>query len=152
MKKNILIISVCALLISVILISSCEKAEPEPPLSDQISGQYEVDYYLVGSTLVSLPVTVDGITVTAKIDINRVSDTNAGVVFTFIQTATSFGLSDESTSTVPSVPLTKSSTGEIRGADASGNSISHKNGEIEVILISSDPSTNLTIHANVINS
>ncbi|KPM47390.1 hypothetical protein [Jiulongibacter sediminis] len=148
MKKNISLFSVCALLISVILISSCEKAEPEPPLSDQITGQYEVDYYLVGSTLVSLPVTVDGITATAKINISRVSDTDAKVVFTFIQTASSFGLSDESTSTVPSVSLSKSSSGEIMGADASGNSITHKNGEVEVILKSNDPSKTLTIHAN----
>ncbi|MGR3810344.1 hypothetical protein [Jiulongibacter sp. NS-SX5] len=147
MNKNITLISVYALLMSVFLFTACEKTEPEPALTDQVSGQYEVDYYLVGSTLVALPVTVDGITATAKIDIVRISETDARVVFTFIQTAESFGLSDESTSIVPVVPLSKNSSGEITGSDSDGNSLSHKNGEVEVILKNSDPSQTLTIHA-----
>ncbi|MCR9063909.1 MAG: hypothetical protein NXI00_08080 [Cytophagales bacterium] len=132
----------------IIFISSCEKTDPEPPLAEQIMGEYTVDYYLAGTTKVTLPATVNGITATGTLSVSKLSETEISVLFTFIQTASDFGLDKKSTSTVPSISLSKNSSGEIGGQDADGNSIGFSNGELRVKFNDSDPSSVLIIYAS----
>lgn len=145
MRKYTYLVSLFTLLFGGVFLFSCEKADPEPPLSDQIAGNYTSDYYTAGTIKVALPATIGNTTATARITITKNSDTDVKVVFIFNQTTD--GITQSSNSTVPSVSLSKNNAGEITGSDVDGNSITYSNDQVVVKLDDPDPSKVVVIHA-----
>ena len=127
------------------VMAACKQTEPEPPLADQLVGDYTVNSYTSGANGVTLPAnTTTGITVTARIVASRISEDVASFVFVFTQTKS--GIASSSTSKLNDVPLKKGSSGAIEGS-VGVDGISWQNNQLTLTFGDPDPSKVLTIYA-----
>lgn len=133
------------LLTLTLLSGACQKNEPEPPLADQLVGDYTVTSYTSGANGVSLPATTTtGITVTARIVASKVSEDVASFVFVFTQTKS--GIASSSTSKLNDVSLKKGSSGAIEGS-VGLDGISWQNNQLTLTFGDADPAKVLTIYS-----
>lgn len=127
------------------VMSACTQSEPEPPLADQIIGDYTVTSYKSGTITVNLPATTTtGITATAKITSTKVSEDVAS--FTFIFTQTKSGIASSSNSKLENVSLKKGSSGSIEGS-VGIDGISWQNNQLTLTFGDANPADVLTIYA-----
>lgn len=127
-------------LVLAIATTSCKKADPEPPLADQLAGEYTGTYYTVGTTTkVNLPATnTAGVTANVKITVTKISDevVNIQVKLTLTDKA---GKPTNSFSNYNGLILKKTTTGQIEGYQGSIKNVSIVNGELSVGSPDSDP-------------
>lgn len=141
--KNLKIHSV--LLLVILVITGCEKKEPEPALSDQLMGEYTATSYNVSGITVNLPATnAAGVTATARIVSTKVSDNSAS--FTFVFTQTKSGIATSSNSKMDNVELVKASSGKIESADGLKR-VDYGNNKIVVVFSNADPNNPVTVYA-----
>jgi hypothetical protein len=127
------------------VMAGCKQNEPEPPLADQIIGDYTVTSYKSGTITVNLPATTTtGITATAKITSTKVSEDVAS--FTFIFTQTKSGITSSSNSKLENVSLKKGSSGSIEGS-VGIDGISWQNNQLTLTFGDANPADVLTIYA-----
>lgn len=127
------------------VMAACKQDEPEPPLADQLVGDYAVTSYTSGANGVSLPATTPtGITVTARIVASRISEDVASFVFVFTQTKS--GIASSSTSKLNDVSLKKGSSGAIEG-NVGLDGISWQNNQLTLTFGDADPAKVLTIYS-----
>lgn len=127
------------------VMSACTQSEPEPPLADQIIGDYTVTSYKSGTITVNLPATTTtGITATAKITSTKVSEDVAS--FTFIFTQTKSGITSSSNSKLENVSLKKGSSVSIEGS-VGIDGISWQNNQLTLTFGDANPADVLTIYA-----
>lgn len=135
-----------AILLLATIFMSCEKNEPEPPLSDQLMGEYTATAYNVSGITVNLPATnAAGVTATARIVSIKVSNNTAS--FTFVFTQTKSGIATSSNSKMDNVELVKASSGKIESADGL-KKVDYGNNKIVVVFANADPSNPVTVFAN----
>ncbi len=135
----------CFVLLGVLsVMAACKQDEPEPPLADQLVGNYTVNSYTSGANGVNLPATTPtGITVTARIVASKISDDVASFVFVFTQTKS--GVASSSTSKLNDVSLKKGSSGAIEGK-VGLDGISWQNNQLTLTFGDADPAKVLTIY------
>jgi hypothetical protein len=134
-----------SIFVLVLVVVACEQSEPEPPLADQIMGDYTVTSYSFSGSTVTLPATnASGVTATAKIISTKVSDQSAS--FTFVFTQTKNGISSSSNSRLQDVALVKSKSGNIESADGRKR-VEYANSKISVIFPGDETVADLTVSA-----
>lgn len=127
-----------------VMMNACKQTEPEPPLADQLVGEYIVTSYKSGNNGVSLPATTTtGITVTARIVASGISENVASFVFVFTQTKS--GIASSSTSKLNDVSLKKGSNGAIEGS-VGLDGISWQNNQLTLTFGDADPAKVLTVY------
>ncbi|MEZ4901143.1 MAG: hypothetical protein R2822_04975 [Spirosomataceae bacterium] len=142
-QKSILWI-VLVILTNVVI--SCTKSEPEPPLADQVVGNYTSTSYTIGTVRIIFPATnASGITATARVTSTKVSEEVAS--FTFVFTQTKSGIQTSSNSKLENLTLKKASSGEIEGYNGAAKVAIFKDNELTLIFTDPDPSKVLTLYS-----
>lgn len=129
-------------------LSSCEKADPELPLADQVMGEYVATSYKAGSTTLNLPATSSstGLTISATISSIKISENVANFTLDLAQTIA--GKTTNDLASKSNVELSKNANGEIEGIYKGGKDILWKDGQLTFILPNADPSQVVTIFAS----
>ena len=129
-------------------LASCEKADPELPLADQVMGEYVATSYKAGSTTLNLPATSSstGLTISATISCTKVSDNLANFTLDLAQTIA--GKTTNDFASKSNVELLKNANGEIEGNYKGGKDIIFQNNQLTFILPNADPNMVVTIYAS----
>ncbi|MEZ4902877.1 MAG: hypothetical protein R2822_14555 [Spirosomataceae bacterium] len=131
---------ICLVLSLIATISSCKKEDPEPPLAEQIAGEYNGTYYLLGpSTKINLPATTStGITATLKITVSKISDEIVNIQVKLTLTDKT-GKASDSFSKYDGLLLKKAANGDIEGYEGTTKRSTFINGELSVGFPDPDP-------------
>jgi len=129
-----------SILIVAIVNSSCKKEDPEPPLAEQVTGEYIGTYYTIGTTTkITLPaVNAAGVTGISKLSVTRVSDeiVNAKVTFT---TTDKTGKSVEGVTNYSNLALKRGTSSNIEGYQGTVKNLLLANGELSLSTPDIDP-------------
>lgn len=130
------------------ILSSCEKADPELPLADQVMGEYVATSYKAGSTTLNLPATSSstGLTISATISCTKVSDNLANFTLDLAQTIA--GSTTHTFGTMTNVELSKNSSGEIEGTYQGGKGALWQKNALTLVFSNTDPSKVVTVYAS----
>ncbi|WP_428659307.1 hypothetical protein [Runella sp.] len=136
-----------ALLVLISGVTSCKKEDPEPPLADQIAGEYTGTSYTIGTTTtINLPATnAAGQTATAKISVKKITDEQA--TFTVTATVTDkAGKVTNGVSTLEALTLKKSVELGVEGYQGTTKLVTLVNGVLSVRLVDPDPQKTIVFY------
>lgn len=134
-------------LTATVVITSCSKEDPEPPLSDQVTGEYIGTYYTIGTaTKITLPaVNAAGLTGTTKLSVTKVSDeiVNAKVTFT---TTDKTGKSVDGVTNYANLALKKGASSAIEGYQGTIKHLVLVNAELSLSTPDADPTKTIVFY------
>ena len=122
---------------------SCQKDEVKVPLANQIEGRYTMQTFSNGTNSFTLPYTLDGSTLSARVVVTKITDET--VDFNLINTVKSSSITQSSPELMKGVSVTEISENNLNVISDSGQKIATFNGDnIEVFfMISGTPVTYL---------
>ncbi len=72
MKNYLYFLKNITLVLAVVIVISCQKSDPEPPLAEQVMGEYVATSYTVGNSSLNLPATSNtGLTISGKSPVQK---------------------------------------------------------------------------------
>ncbi len=101
------------LILTVFIITSCKKDDPEPSMGDQVAGNYTITRVALGPLGLDYPFTdTDGVVTSGKIEVKKVTDDTASAIITETEKDKT-GKTTETKTDLGTANLKKATTGEI---------------------------------------